>query len=440
MRQCVIYVLLAGLLVGCVLPGPPPIPSTADPQELPTQEETTTPTQSSTTAGPLYPFPQHATYTPGSIKPNHIDQDELDRAVESFYDTWKSTYLTQGCGEGRYYVYMTTATGGGENSISTSEGHGYGMVITALMAGYDPQAQEIFDGLYAFFKDHPSTRNPYLMAWNQVEGCENVEGKMTNSATDGDLDIAYALLLADKQWGSRGAINYHEEAVQVIDAILGHEVNPLTSTFLFGDWVVRGHPRYYGTRSSDLMFGHLRVYHRATGGDIWLEMVDVGYGLIETIQTGYSPETGLLPDFIQNVNTEPRPARPGLLEGENDGNYSYNACRDPFRIGTDSLLSGDPRGLAAMSRLSAWLRTATGGDPANIQSGYALDGTPLPDRDYTDMAFVAPFGVGAMVEADNQEWLNAVWDKVIDTPVGSYYGDTLKMQAIIVMSGNWWEP
>lgn len=440
MRQLTIWIMLAGLLLGCAQPGEPATSSPVAPQESPTQEETTTPTQSSAADGPLYPFPQHVTYTPGSIKPNHIGQDELDRAVESFYDAWKDIYLTQDCGEGRYYVYMTTATGGGENSISTSEGHGYGMVITALMAGYDPQAQEIFDGLYAFFKDHPSTRNPYLMAWNQVEGCENVEGKMTNSATDGDLDIAYALLLADKQWGSNGAIDYHEEAVRVIDAILEHEVNPITSTFLFGDWVVRGHPRYYGTRSSDLMFGHLRAYHRAGGGDIWLEMVDVGYGLIETIQTGYSPETGLLPDFIQNTNSEPRPANPGFLEGKNDGNYSYNACRNPLRIGTDYLFSGDPRGSAAMSRLNAWLRTAAGGDPSRIKSGYALDGTPLPDRDYTDMAFIAPLGVGAMVDADNQEWLNAVWDKVIGAPANSYYGDTLKMQAIIVMSGNWWEP
>lgn len=435
MRHLAVCVLLAGLLMGCTMSDPPTVSS-------PTEEGTMAPTQPSTNAGPYYPFPQHVTYTPGSIKPNHVDQEELDQAVGAFYENWKSTYLTQGCGDGRYYVYMTTATNGGENSISTSEGHGYGMVITALMAGYDPEAQAIFDGLYTFFKDHPSVGNPYLMAWNQVEGCENVNGNSTASATDGDLDIAYGLLLADKQWGSSGAINYREEAAQVIGAIMWHEMNPETSTFLMGDWVTPGDSQFYAsTRSSDLMLGHLRAYNRATGTDGWLNAVDAGYALIEAIQTNYSPETGLLPDFIQGVGTQdPRPADPGFLEGEMDGSYSYNACRDPWRIGTDTLLSGDPRGLAALTPLNTWIRGATGSDPTNIQSGYELDGTPIPDRDYTDMAFIAPFGVAAMVDAENQEWLNAIWDEVIDTPVGSYYGDTLKMQALIVMSGNWWEP
>ena len=36
----------------------------------------------------------------------------------------------------------------------------------------------------------------------------------TGSATDGDMDIAYSLLLADNLWGSHGKINYKEEAIR----------------------------------------------------------------------------------------------------------------------------------------------------------------------------------------------------------------------------------
>ena len=42
------------------------------------------------------------------------------------------------------------------------------------------------------------------MAWAQNQSCQNVSGP--DSATDGDLDIAYALLLADRQWAINGAI------------------------------------------------------------------------------------------------------------------------------------------------------------------------------------------------------------------------------------------
>ena len=62
------------------------------------------------------------------------------------------------------------------------------------------------------------------MAWAQNESCQDIEGR--NSATDGDLDIAYALLLADVQWGSIGEINYRGEAERTLEAIVDHRSIP----------------------------------------------------------------------------------------------------------------------------------------------------------------------------------------------------------------------
>ena len=36
--------------------------------------------------------------------------------------------------------------------MSVSEGHGYGMMLVAYMAGYDSEAQAIFDNLFRFYK------------------------------------------------------------------------------------------------------------------------------------------------------------------------------------------------------------------------------------------------------------------------------------------------
>ena len=64
--------------------------------------------------------------------------------------------------------------------------------------------------------------------------------------------------------------------------------------------------------------------------------------------------TGLLPDFV----VRGRPAKPRYLEGEHDGHYAWNACRTPWRIGTDAALSGDPGARAAVARMSRWARVA----------------------------------------------------------------------------------
>lgn len=84
------------------------------------------------------------------------------------------------------------------------------MVITVLMAGYDTNSRTIYDGLFKTARAFKSSNNPNLMGW-VVADSTGAQGHF-GSATDGDLDIAYSLILADRQWGSTGTINYLAEA------------------------------------------------------------------------------------------------------------------------------------------------------------------------------------------------------------------------------------
>jgi endo-1,4-beta-D-glucanase Y len=385
-----------------------------------------------------HPFGSHpSAYAAGSILPNHVSQAMLDQAVRDFYDAWKEEYVVQACGSGRYVV--KAGVGGG--NLTVSEAHGYGMMISALMAGHDPEAHAIFDGMVAYFREHPTATHDHLMSWNQNGSCADVEGN--DSASDGDLDIAFALLLADKQWGSCGAIDYAAEALAVLADIEDGEVDASGRYVLLGDWVDSGDLQYYpSTRSSDFMPDHLRSFAAASGGGVWADVLDHTYQVFDDLQTNFSPATGLLPDFIADPLGTPQPVAAGFLEGANDGAYDYNACRDPWRLATDFLVSGDARAKTAAQRITTWIRTATGGDPSAIRSGYQLDGDPSPGTDYLSMAFVAPLGVGAMADAANQAWLNDVWDLVVATPLSAegYYENTLKLLAMIAMSGNWWAP
>lgn len=385
-----------------------------------------------------HPFGSHPmSYAAGSITPNHVGQAAQDQAVRDFYDAWKARYLRQTCGAGRYVVVSSTASG----NLTVSEAHGYGMLIVALMAGHDPQARAIFDGMLAYFHEHPSIYTPNLMAWYQKKSCASAEGG--DSASDGDLDIAYALLLADKQWGSCGAVDYAAQAQQVLDAIEVGELDTSRRYVRLGDWTAPSEPQYYAaTRSSDFMPGHLRAFAGTSGDAFWSDVLDRGYTIFDSLQTSHSPLTGLLPDFIADPLGTPAPVAPQFLEGANDGAYDYNACRDPWRLGTDFLVAGEPRAKTAVQRITTWFRSATGDDPDNIKAGYQLNGALSAGADYRSMAFVAPLGVGAMTDSANQGWLNDIWDLTVATPLDAegYYENTLKLLGMIAMSGNWWTP
>src|SRR5262249_30359954 len=145
----------------------------------------------------LRPFPQHVTYQQG-VMPS-ASQSARDAAVTKQYDSWKATYLVHGCASNEYYV-STKGDNDATNNGTVSEAQGYGMNIVPLMAGYDSNAQIEFDGMWQLVKNHEDQYG--LMEW-QLDGisCNYYSSGTPDSATDGDLDIGYGLILADKQWG-----------------------------------------------------------------------------------------------------------------------------------------------------------------------------------------------------------------------------------------------
>lgn len=385
-------------------------------------------------AVPQRPFPQHVAYASGTIKPNHRTQAQLDQDVRQFYEHWKASYLKQAGTTADGHPLYRVSFGSTNPGRTVSEGMGYGMIIVAHMAGYDPDAQTIFDGLWLFTRKYPSEIDPRLMGW-QVP----VVPGQTSSAFDGDADIAYGLLLADAQWGSSGNINYRAEAQTVITAILESTIGPQSRLPELGDWVqTNGNPwNQYTPRSSDFMPAHFRAYGRATGNAVWQTVADRSQAVISSLQDNYSPNTGLLPDFIVNTNNTPQPAPANFLEGANDGYYNYNAGRDPWRIGTDALLNGDAVSAAQARKMSLWIEGAASGNPANIKAGYRLNGQPLAD--YFTTFFAAPFGVAAMTNPSQQAWLNSIYSAVYNRHE-DYYEDSVTLLCLLVLSGNYWDP
>ncbi len=372
------------------------------------------------------PFPQGINFS-GCIKPDNVTQEQMNNSITALYDYYKSKYLKT-YNTNQNYIEASGNGNNGDESLTISEAHGYGMIIFALMAGYDSEAQTYFDGMYRFYKDWGSTYNDYLMSW--------IAGGVSpsNSATDGDMDIAYALILADIQWGSTGDIKYLKAAQDMINlGIKKEDMSTSTNRIMLGDWDGND----YTTRSSDWMTGHLRAYKDATGDSFWDAAISEVYSLISDITSSYSPSTGLMPDFI--AGSDPYPDESGGGTGEHNADqYWYNACRYPWRIALDYAHNGSIEAKNATSKLLGWLRGKTGGDASKIRAGYSLSGTALSS--YDDLVFTAPFAAGAITDPENQSFLNSMWASIKNESGSDEYALALNILSMMLISGNWWAP
>lgn len=388
---------------------------------------------------PQKPFPQQQDWA-GCIKPN-VSQAQLNADVVAMYAYWKNNFLVPSVyTSGAYFVNGPSTDGSGKG---TSESHGYGMLITALMAGSDSDAKLYFDGLYKFFNTHRSTENNELMGWfiNQSE-----QSNYYSSASDGDMDIAYALLLAHYQWGSTGSINYLQEAKDMITlGIKAGDINTDTYRIMLGDWDTfdnGGTTATFTTRPSDWMGGHLHAFENATNDPIWGTVADKIYEMTGAIQSNYSNTTGLMPDFV--IDSDPKPASPGFLEGATDGYYSWNSCRFPWRTTMDYGHYGTPEAKTAVSKLVDWAVIETGNDPEKFWPGYKLNGDLISSDKYSDMAFMAPIVTASITNAAHQTFLNDGWavmkDRKTKVEWDGYFSTSINLLSMLFISGNWWVP
>jgi len=397
---------------------------------------------------PSYPYPQSIDY-PFGIKPSNMTQAEMNESVIQLYDAWKSNYLVNDFADWEGHTLWRVKSSVEFEGDTVSEAQGYGMIITALMAGYDPDAKKIFNGLYWFFKKYQNSHG--LMKW-VIKSNGNV-GESDN-ATDGDMDIAMALLMADKQWGSDGSVNYLARGEDLMQSIMKWNVDSPEDNFgieetntwrlTLGDAWASGDGTDITdklTRVSDFMTGHLKTFAEVSGNSDWLNVSGRCFTLIDKVGKDFSSK-GLLPDFINDSDETPAPA--SSAETEYDGEYYYNACRLPWRLAADYIYSGEKSAYSALDRITDFIKSSTNMHPDSICDGYKLDGTPIGD-DWGDnsasFAFLAPFGVGGMIDKKNQTWVNSTFEfMILKDPKQGYYEDSVRMICSLIMSGNYWTP
>ena len=378
-------------------------------------------------------------------------QQSLNTALVAFYEKWKSRYLrtVQDAFPRQEYLFYTFDQPAENHAVTCSEAMGYGMCIFPMMSRFDPDAKGHFQALYRYVRSYPSYYNPNLMAWQQVETADHriVNGsERTSSATDGDLDITYGLLLAHRLWGKTDA-SYLGDARLRMRALMTSCVSPDTFILLLGDWVLE-YPQspYRGvTRSSDFIpyiiryFVELDLFNHQAWSKVLLRI----HSIVEHQMRLQSRENGLMPDFFIKDGDQFIAPDGKVLESIHDGDYYYNSCRTPWRYAMESILYDTPVS-GQLETLNAWARRETNGNPAFVMSGYYLaGGIPgtsfgMPGR----LSFIAPFLPCALAQPGYDAWKAALWDFITGVPMteGTFYDHTLRLLALIVATGHWLSP
>ena len=125
------------------------------------------------------PFPQSGGYPHGYVARTVSAVD-----ARTAYESWKSKYVKTDCGAGSARVEFGSPPGS-----TVSEGMGYGMVLAAYHGD-----RPTFDGLWRFVQRNLASHG--MMGWKVTcSGFVKGEGG-EGSATDGDTDIAFALVAA----------------------------------------------------------------------------------------------------------------------------------------------------------------------------------------------------------------------------------------------------
>ena len=408
----------------------------------------------------------------GTALPRPAAAQALTDDTRQYYLDWKAAFLRKDPyvkTEDRYYVFYGEQTYEEAQEtvpVTVSEAHGYGMLITAMMSDYDSGAKDIFDGMYRYYLAHLSSIGPHLMAWQQSDnGSALIDTDGADSATDGDLDIAYALLIADRLWGSSGEINYKQAAELLISDIMEYEVNRIYWVPQLGDWAHdpdekprqsdilwggaggfagseqpadEAYPYTAATRSSDFMPQHFSTFAKITGDERWTALYEKVNSIVHYYVTFAT--FPLLADFLMEGRYEVwGGVRADFLESQYDGCYYYNACRTPWRFGTEALFNsknGDAQKYAAAS--VSYIKGKCGGDPKKVSSGYSL-GMGAIGSGWGELCFIAPLMVAAKAAGDT-EFHDAIRKEVLETGVDSYYGSTIAMLCLITDDDGWMVP
>lgn len=343
--------------------------------------------------------------------------------VKDRYREWKRAYL-----KGNNYQKFVKINNGKKNQ-TLSEAQGYGMIISVMAAKQGFDKQKTFDQLTHYYVKHQISKKNPLMAWRQQQkGNIMVSTKAEKtSATDGDLDIAYALILADEKWGSKGDVKYNQLAKNLLTAIQKKEINQTTYLPKVGNWATTSKVENV-VRPSDLITAYFRKFASYTQDVRWTKVAENSQTALKQLSSQHS--TGLMADFVtisgQNLQTGSVKAK--QVASIHDNQYGFNACRIPWRVAYDYQIEHSQVSKKIVEKMFTFFV-----EQKNIMAVYTLNGKAV--ENYSNKAFSTPVAYASHVVLNptlKNRYTNDLTSKIT---ANNYYPDTIQM-ATLLASGD----
>lgn len=337
------------------------------------------------------------------------------------YQNWYEKYTVS-------YKNMAYINGGTQDKkLALSEAQGYGMLITVFAAEQKQADQESFDKLLLYYRKN-TINGSYLMKWKQEQRHGDMITTPCNdtNATDGDLDIAYALFKANELWGSDGNRDYLKTANLILRDILKYNYNHDSQALYIGDWAKNDKKYAMLVRTSDLIPSYFNYFYEKTQDERWHILYRQSIEILSQLSERSS--VGLIPDFIFYENKDITVANPNTIESKDDGNYGWNATRVPMRISYKT----NQQQISIVDRKLLHFFD----QQQQIRAVYDLNGKPV--NNYSSMAFIAPLAVAANQHSkDFPEMSQKLIQRVRTEPLtGNYYGDTLQVLSMLMIDSN----
>ena len=283
-----------------------------------------------------------------------------------------------------------------KRGCTVSEAIGYGMLIT-LFAG-DLAA---FNSLWYYNRGYREYQNSNLMPWKV--GTYSYESLVTpansSSATDADLDIATALVLA---YYATGDIAYLNDALLVINDIWNNEISP-TGMIYAGNMPVwkKDNSAYNLSYFSPIA---IKLFALVDKNHDWTNVLNTMYTYMINVQ---SAGTGVIPDWTDISGTAIDPKNGSATNTY--WQFYHEAVRIPWRIAWDYYWTQDPRAQQVLSTLNNFISTKSSGSAAKLETtGKVMYSAAAGKADGSTNSFM-PNWHGAWCltgMAGNQAWLN----------------------------------
>jgi hypothetical protein len=339
--------------------------------------------------------------TPGGSCAMAPEAARFNGHIEALYNHWKTEFLSGG------RVMMPEQPEDG----STSESQGYGMLLSAAM---DDRAT--FDAVWAETQGHLTGGGVVSWSWNRNDG---------TSATDGDEDVAYALVLAAKKgWGTDSAADSLAAAIMANDVTDGR-------IKLGSNFDVAFNPSYFAP-----------YFYRQFSGS-WGGVISSGYGIVSSCQVA----SGLIADWC-TFDGSPTSANAVGAEVCGDGMcgdtvFAYEAARAGLRMGVDACWGGTTDPNTILNNLVSFFAGIydNGNRIGYMSAGWLLDSSnPHIASVLNQAAFIGPLGVAAKSTGHAEVLDNAFRSTldILETPQFNrvYYSTSLGIMTLLEMSGN----